>query len=126
VAAAGEDAEHLAQGRRPRFHIAKAEGDRDGVEGGVWEGKMEGVGDYGVPQALCAGALEHGLAEIRACDPGAGRGALDGEGEIAAAGGKIEEGGGSPAGDDGGGARAPQKIETAGEEMVCEIVPSRY
>jgi hypothetical protein len=58
-------------------------------------------------KAFLAGAREHGLAEIGAGDEGARGGALDGEGEIAAAGGEIEEGGGMPGGYDGGGAGAP-------------------
>jgi len=53
------------------------------------------------------------------------RGSLDGEGEIAAAGGKIEEGRGLPPGDDGGRAGAPEEVEAAGKEMVGEIVPAR-
>ena len=86
---------------------------------------MEGVGEDGFEQAFGAGAVQHGLAEIGAGDLGGGRGALDGESEVAAAGGRVQEGPGFPGGDYGGGAGAPEEIEAAGEEMVCEIVSSR-
>ena len=125
MAGGGEDTGHFAQGGGPGFHVAEAECDGDGLEGGVGEGEMEGVGEDGAMKAFLAGTREHGLAEIGAGDDGARGGALDGEGEIAAAGGEIEEGGGLPGADQGGGACAPEEVEAAGEEMVCEVVPSR-
>jgi hypothetical protein len=54
---------------------------------------------------------------LRAC-------ALDGEGEIAAAGGEIKDSGGIPRGDDGRGAAAPEKVEAAGKEVIGEVVPA--
>jgi len=86
---------------------------------------MEGVGDDGAAQAFFAGALEHGLAEVRPGDLGVRAGALNGEGEIAAAGGQIQKSRGTPGGGDGGGAAAPKEVETAGEEMIGAVVPSR-
>jgi len=91
MAAGGDDARHFAQRAGPGLHIPQAEGNGDGIEGGVREGEMKGVGDDGVAEALGAGTLEHGLAEIGAGDLGVREGALDGEGEIAAAGGEIEQ-----------------------------------
>jgi len=53
---------------------------------------MECVGYDGTAEAFLTGTLEHGLAEIRAGDLSLRAGALDCEGEVAAAGGEIEEG----------------------------------
>jgi len=120
-----EDTGHFPQGAGARFHIAQTEGDGDGIERGIGEREIEGIGEDGVFEAFAPGAIEHGLAEIGAGDSGAWTGALDGEGEIAAAGCEIKNGTRLPAGDEGGGARAPEKIQSAGEEMVREVVPSR-
>jgi len=86
---------------------------------------MEGVGEDSAAEAFFAGALKHGLAEIRAGDLGPCGGALNGQGEVAAASGQIEKGGGIPLGDDGGGAGAPEEVKAAGEEMIGEVVSSR-
>jgi hypothetical protein len=125
VPARREDAGHFAQGARARFHVAQAEGDGDGIERGVGEGEIEGVGENRVFEAFAPGAIEHGLAEIGAGDAGAGACALDGESEIAAAGGEIKNGAWLPSSDEGGGAGAPEEIESAGKQMVGEVVPSR-
>ena len=90
----------------------------------IGKGKAEGIGDHGAAEAFITRSLEHGLAEVRAGDLGVRAGALDGKGEVAAAGGEIEEGGGAPGGDDRGGAAAPKEVEAAGEEVIGEIVPS--
>jgi hypothetical protein len=95
------------------------------MEGGIGERKMKGIGDDGAAQAFLAGPLEHRLAEIGAGDLDARGSALDGEGEIAAAGGQIKERRGIPPGDDGGGSGAPEKVEAAGEEMIGQIVSPR-
>ena len=85
---------------------------------------MEGVGHHGTAESLGARALEHGLAEIGTGDLGGGAGALDGEGEVAAAGGEVKQGGGMPGGDERGGAATPEEIEAAREKVVGEVVPS--
>lgn len=86
---------------------------------------MKGIREDGVAEAFFAGAREHRFAEIGAGDLGRGQCALNGEGKIATAGGEIEDGAGIPAGDDGGGACAPEEIEAAGQKMIGEIVSSR-
>jgi hypothetical protein len=52
-------------------------------------------------------------------------GALDGEGEVAAAGGQIQKRGGAPCGNESGGAAAPEEVEAAREKMVGEVVAAR-
>jgi hypothetical protein len=86
---------------------------------------MQGIGDNGAAKAFFAGASEHGLAEVGAGDHGTRAGALDGKGEVAAAGGQIQKSGGAPCGNESGGAAAPEEVETAGKKMVGEVVPSR-
>lgn len=124
VPAGVQDAGHFAQSAGPRFHVAEAEGDGYGIEGASGEGKVEGVGDDGAAKAFFPGAPKHGFAKIGAGDLAKGAGALDGKGEVTAAGGKVEKRGGAPGGGDRGGAAAPEIIETAREEMIGEVVSS--
>ena len=65
---------------------------------------------------------EHRLAEVGADEGGVGAGALEGEGEVAASGGEVEDSGGSTVGDEADGLPAPEHIETEAEQVVCKIV----
>jgi len=119
-----ENPRHFPQRAGPRFHVAQPKGHGERIERAIRKGKAERVGRHRAAQTLAAGDVEHRLAEIRARDLGAGAGALDCQSEIAAAGCEIKQGRGFPPADDARGAAAPEKIESAGEQVICEIVPA--
>lgn len=120
--AGSEGALDFCEGLVPRGHVAESEGDGDGIEGGVGEGELEGVSDQELREAFGLCDAEHGLAEIGSDDGGARAGALEGEGEVAAAGGQVKDAGGVSGRDDLGGAFAPEDVESQAQEMVGEVV----
>jgi hypothetical protein len=118
-----EDAMHFAEGVGPGAHVAEAEGDGEGVEGVVGEGEVEGVCDDGILKSFASGLFEHGFAEVGTGDVGGWEGGLDGEGEIAGAGGEIEDVLGGALGDALCGEFSPGAVDAEAEEAVDEVVP---
>ena len=122
VSAGVENAGHFAQGAGPGLHVAQAEGDGDGVEGSVGKGEAGAVGGDERVEAFAGGDLQHGEAEVGADDAGLRKFFLQGEGEVTAAGGEVEDGAGLPWRDETHGAGAPEEVEATGEKMVGEVV----
>ena len=87
---------------------------------------MHRIRHHRAAQAFLPRPLQHWLAKIGPCYFRRRRGALDGQREIAAAGGEVQKRGGIPPGDDVSRTGPPKEIEPAGEEMIGEVVLSRY
>jgi hypothetical protein len=121
--AGAQDAAHFAQAGEAVDEIAQAPRDGDGVEGGGGQGEPDAVADEEIAGMFGRGALEHGEAEVGA-ERGFGVGAmaLEGEQDVAAASGKIEDARGFLRGDGADKAPAPVEIESAAEDVVHEVV----
>lgn len=122
MAVGAEHAADFLEGTAPGGHVPEAKGDGDDVEGGVWEGEVECIGNQKMGEALGLGASEHGFAEVGAGDVCVWASALEGKGEVAASGGEVEDRGGVPGGCEASGADAPPEVPAEAEEVVGEIV----
>jgi len=121
--ARSQDAAHFAEPGEAVGEVAQAPGDGDGVEGSGGEGEMKAVAHEEVAGLFRAGLLEHGQAEVGA-DGGSGVSLvpLQGEEDIAAARGEIEDAGGLLRGDSADEPTSPVEVEASAHDVVHEVV----
>lgn len=110
------------EGDGPGGHVAEAEGDGEGVEGGVVEGEVHAVGGDEGEEVAALSLTHHGDGKIGADDGGFGAVRLDGLHEVAAAGGEVEEVFGVVIGDEAGGIAAPEDVDAEAEDVIGEDI----
>jgi len=118
----GQDSRHFLKGAVPIVHIAQTEGDSHNVEAGIRKWKLTGVGEDGGRDAFAARDLQHFGRKIRRDDLGRWESSREGESEIAAAGGEIENTPRLPLPNECSRAVTPPVIEAAAEEVIPQVV----
>jgi len=120
-----EHARHLSQRCAPIFDVAQSERDRQAIESAIFEWKCERIRRDDFSNAFCFRDREHFFGEIGRDDFGTRHGLLHSQRQITRARREIDNTFRIPAGDNLGGAFAPEKVATATQHVIGEIVTAR-
>lgn len=110
VTAGAQDAAELAERFFIILHIAQAKGNGGGVEAGIRQRKMHGIGLKDIGKAAFYGNIQHGAAKIRPLHRDLGQGFFNRERQVPGTGGDIEQVAGFPLGDNFDSTLPPQYI----------------
>lgn len=122
AAAGAEDAAHFLEGERPGGHVSQSKADGEHVEGSILKREAQPISGDEAVEAAFLRLAHHGNGKIGPEDFGGGTGGLDGLGEIATAGGEVEDALRGELGDAFRGGASPQAIDAEAEHMVGDDV----